>query len=505
MSRAGTTAGTMSGTTAAGASVNRALHAGFVLTMAVYVAAFASTYASLVATWGRTGTFEYAYLIFPVCAVLVWGRRAWLARVAAEPRPRALVLALGLGGLWLIGAAARINLFQHVAVVAMWPVLIYVFYGRAVARVLAFPMGYVLFAIPFGNFMVEPLQTVTAHLSVFALGFTDVPVFMSGHMIDTPVSAWHVAEACSGIKFFVATTAFGVLYAYLFYQSLHRRLIFIAASMIVPIIANGLRVFFTILIGEYFGLEYATGTDHAIFGWQFFGTVLVLLFLAGWPWHEPPPRPPAAAAADRPVAGRRAIVVTALAMVVIIVPAVWFGVASAMAHAADRTAPTLPQTLAGKKADDTGPWDGPGMPLASERPHVSRVYGASHGAIRVDYVRLAPDDAADRVHDDQRWQVLRQGSAALKGDAAPTFRRLELQRRNASQRWEIWSVARIGDRWLNPGPMLRAWQALYMLSGQSGDVAVLRLAQASAAAADDDAALVDMARAAVEAVERERS
>ena len=93
----------------------------------------------------------------------------------------------------------------------------------------------------------------------------------------------------------------------------------------------------------------------------------------------------------------------------------------------------------------------------------------------------------------------------MTGDGAPTFRRLELQRRNASQRWEIWFAARIGDRWLNAGPMLRAWQALYMLLGQSGDVAVLRLAQASAAAVDDDAALVDMARAAVEAVERERS
>jgi len=30
------------------------------------------------------------------------------------------------------------------------------------------------------------------------------------------------------------------------------------------------------------GVEYASGTDHMIFGWQFFGTVLVLLLLVGW-------------------------------------------------------------------------------------------------------------------------------------------------------------------------------------------------------------------------------
>ena len=74
--------------------------------MAVYVAAFASTYASLVATAGRTGTFECAYLIFPVCAVLVWGAPQLAGACGRQARPRALVLALGLGGLWLIGAAA---------------------------------------------------------------------------------------------------------------------------------------------------------------------------------------------------------------------------------------------------------------------------------------------------------------------------------------------------------------------------------------------------------------
>jgi EpsI family protein len=56
---------------------------------------------------------------------------------------------------------------------------------------------------------------------------------------------------------------------------------------VVPIIANGLRVYFTILIGDTWGLKYATGTDHMIFGWQFFGTVLVLLLLVGWFFRDP--------------------------------------------------------------------------------------------------------------------------------------------------------------------------------------------------------------------------
>ena len=298
------------------------LHGVFVVAVVAQLLVHVTTYRSLTATWARTGTFEFAFLIFPICLVLVWSLRHWVAAVPFEPRARATVAVFGIGLFWLVGVLADINLAQHIAAVIIWPVLVYGVYGPSVTRVLTFPLGYMLFAIPFGNFMVTPLQTVTAHLAVAALGLTDVPVLMSGHYIDTPAAAWHVAEACSGVKFFVATTAFGVLYAYLFFRSLHRRLIFVACAMIVPVIANGLRVFFTILIGEHFGIEYATGTDHAVFGWQFFGLVLVLLFFAGWPGHEPTPRPPETTydgPADNSVRAR--IKIPALLALAILIPA----------------------------------------------------------------------------------------------------------------------------------------------------------------------------------------
>lgn len=297
------------------------LHVGFGLVALTWLICLLPTYLSLMDTWARTGTFQFGFLIFPVCAVLIWSRRAWLARLVARPEPRALWLAAALSGIWLLGALMHINLAQHLAAVAIWPVWIYLFYGRAVARVLGFPMGYVLFAVPFGNFMVGPLQTVTAHLAVFSLHLVGMPVLMDGHFIETPAAAWHVATACSGIKFFVATTAFGVLYAWIFYTSLNRRLIFIACSMIVPIIANGLRVFFTILIGEHFGIQYATGTDHVIFGWQFFGSVLVLLFFAGWPFHQAPTPMVVPATPARPARIGQIMRVTVAGLLVTIVPA----------------------------------------------------------------------------------------------------------------------------------------------------------------------------------------
>jgi EpsI family protein len=130
--------------------------------------------------------------------------------------------------------------------------------------------------------MVGPLQDITAHFAVHALNLTGVPVLMNGRELVTPSATWMVEQACSGVKFFIACTALGCMFAWLMFSRWWKRVGFVVLAIVAPIIANGLRVYFTILIGETWGVQYASGTDHMIFGWQFFGTVLVLLLLVGW-------------------------------------------------------------------------------------------------------------------------------------------------------------------------------------------------------------------------------
>lgn len=273
---------------------------GFAITVAVFIGLYWMTGLSLVDTWARTGMFRYAFLIFPISAWLVWGKRKELA-AAQEPAVClwALVLLGGVVFASFLGRITNVDIVQHAAFVATFPVLVLLFFGTGVTRALLFPLAYLVFAIPAGHSAVQPLQHITAVMSVHLLQWTGVPVLLQdSHYILTPSTAWEVAEACSGIRFFTACTAIGSLFAYLFFTSYWRRAIFIIASMIVPIIANGLRVYFTILIGETFGLKYAQGTDHLIFGWQFFGTVLFLLLLVGWFLREPPPEEPAPKSED---------------------------------------------------------------------------------------------------------------------------------------------------------------------------------------------------------------
>ncbi|MDE2366364.1 MAG: EpsI family protein, partial [Betaproteobacteria bacterium] len=84
----------------------------------------------------------------------------------------------------------------------------------------------------------------------------------------------------------IASFTLGTLYAYLTYRSLARRLLFIALSVIVPIIANGVRAYLIVMTGHLSDMRLAVGIDHLIYGWIFFGVVMLLLFWIGSFWRE---------------------------------------------------------------------------------------------------------------------------------------------------------------------------------------------------------------------------
>jgi exosortase A len=497
----------------AGRKTQIAVHIGFVVCMAAFVALYAQDYVSLITFWAHAGTFQYALLIFPVSAVLVWARRQWLARVAARPRPIALWAVAAIIAFWLLGSAADVNLAVQIAMIVIWPVMVYAFYGPRVTRILAFPLGYLLFAIPARKLamgvIVGPLQTVTAHLAVFALKLSSLPVFMDGHFIETPATTWHVAQACSGIKFFIATTAFGVLYAYLFYNKLRRRLIFIGFSLVVPIIANALRVYFTILIGEHFGLQYATGTDHMVFGWQFFGTVLVLLFLCGWPWHEPPPPSPAPDTGLAENGSRRMRWIVPLALALIVIPPAWYGVTGQLASHVDSTTPVkLPARLDGLQAMTSDENGTSAVPINTLDVHVVRRYGARGHPIRIEYMgglhaaRAGVDivNLRTALYKRSKWRLA--GKPTIEHADTSGMRFVALNLTGAGSRRTLLYVYRIGGHWTTSAVRFKAWKTLYRLLGRPTPVGILAISRTGQA---DPSQLAAIASAAAQALGQQKS
>ena len=92
---------------------------------------------------------------------------------------------------------------------------------------------------------------------------------------------FEVAVACSGIRYLIASIAVGTLFAYLTYTKTHKQIIFILFSIFLPILANGIRAYGIVAIAYYSDMKYATGVDHLIYGWIFFGIVIMLMFWIG--------------------------------------------------------------------------------------------------------------------------------------------------------------------------------------------------------------------------------
>ena len=407
----------------------------FALSVIVLLVCYWSTVRSLVWVWAHDGTYQYAFLIFPLSAWAAFELRDRLRANAPVPSVWGLPAIALLVAIWYAGHMLAINLPQHFALVAMFPALVLACCGWRALWVLKFPLVYmVLFAVPWGDAMVGPLQDITARFAVHALNITGVPVLMNGRELITPSATWMVEQACSGVKFFIACTALGCMFAWLMYWRWWKRVGFVVLATIAPVVANGLRVYFTILIGETWGVEYASGTDHMIFGWQFFGTVLVLLLLVGWFFRDrlvPGDKPVPSLA---PVAGPRMLLWPAALALLAIGP---FAAATIVSAPAPETVQLSPPSLAG--------WDAPQTLQSDWQP---RFHGAA-GQFRFSYRSFADGATVEvfhaiytgkprrghnlitygnNVYDPEQWQILAGGKrrVELADGSAITVRELRL-------------------------------------------------------------------------------
>jgi exosortase A len=310
------------------------------------------TAAGIVGVWLRSATFAHGFMIPPIAIWLVWRQRERLAGVPGRPWPSALLALAALGVVWLLSTVANVQVLQQYSLVLMCAATVAAVMGRAFTAAIAFPLAYLLLAVPFGEVFVPPLIDFTAGFTVAMLQLTGIPVFHENNYITLPSGDWSVVDACSGLRYLIASVALGTLYAYLTYRSLARRLVFIAVTLVLPVIANGLRACLIVLIGHWSGMTLAIGIDHLIYGWIFFGLVTTLLFWWGGRWREYD----VPAAAMRGAAARRDAAPAALVrmtVAAVAVAAVWPLLAMIMLRPAPPDTPPAPQLAL---APPPAPW-----------------------------------------------------------------------------------------------------------------------------------------------------
>ena len=249
--------------------------------VAFWVLVFWQGLTTAVDIWFISDTFNHCLFVLPGVLYLVYLKCPELN--AAEVKPNYLVLFLSVVSLasYAVGLAGDVQIIMHLATFTFLPLIIWAFIGNRLAYKILFPLVFILFCIPIGEELIPTLQEVTADLSMFMLSFSGIPVYRNGLYIEIPQGQFLVAEACSGISFFIASVVIGSLYAYLNIHSAKRRVIFLGISIIFPIVANAIRVFGIIMTGYLTDMEHAAGADHLIYGWIFFSLVIVCLLGIG--------------------------------------------------------------------------------------------------------------------------------------------------------------------------------------------------------------------------------
>jgi exosortase A len=300
---------------------------------------YRGTVASMVSVWNSSETFAHGYAILPISLWLIWRRREVFTRIPAAPCWPALGLLALCGAGWLLARAGEVQVVMQYAFVAMIPALALAVLGRRLAGALAFPLLFLLFAVPFGEVFVPPLINFTADFTVAAVRATGIPVLRNGTMFELPTGNWSVVEACSGVRYLISSITLGCLYAYLSYRSTARRVLFIALSVVVPVIANGLRAYMIVMIGHTSDMALATGVDHLIYGWLFFGLVMFIMFWIGSYWREEEVAPATAGAAVGAPAALPARPLTAVAIAAQLVCALWPALGAVSDKAAHNPAP----------------------------------------------------------------------------------------------------------------------------------------------------------------------
>jgi exosortase A len=249
--------------------------------IAAVVGLHAASFASMVNSWLANTTYNHGFAIPLIAAFFAWQRRDEALTTQAYVWWPALIVLAGLSGVWAVSMLINVQVVAQFATVLMISGVVLMMAGTRQALLFGLPLLYLVFMVPFGQGVVPLLMEWTADFTVLALHVIGIPVVRDGLYFSTSTGDFEVAEACSGVRYLLASAAAGVAFAFLTYNGWRKRMLFILASVAVPIVANGLRAFGIVVIAHYSDMKLATGIDHFIYGWVFFGVIILLLFLIG--------------------------------------------------------------------------------------------------------------------------------------------------------------------------------------------------------------------------------
>jgi len=244
------------------------------VTGALVLILYATNFVKLFGDWTIDPNYSHGFFVPLAFFWMLWQTRGQLAAVKVAPRSWGLaivVLALLQLAAGTLGAE---NFIAHSSLLLLLCGIVLFLFGTEMMRLVAFPIGWLLFMIPLPSIifysLTIPLQLLASKLAVGLLDLVRVPVVSEGNVLYLANFTAGVAEACSGIRSLISMLAFAVLIGYLLHMSLRSRLILAVTAVPIALGMNAARIAGTGIAGNYLGARWAEGFFHTFSGWLLF-------------------------------------------------------------------------------------------------------------------------------------------------------------------------------------------------------------------------------------------
>lgn len=234
--------------------------------------------------WWNDPEAGHGLLLAPAAIWLIW--RDGLRSDTKPGRALGLLVVAGAVLLRLASELAAEMFTMRFSLIAALVGLVIFFWG--VRQVLAWwlPVTLLVLAIPLPELIrstiAMPLQFQASELGAALLQWRDVPVHLSGNIIQLPGHRLFVTEACSGLRSLTALLSLSFLIGGLWMKKPLTRTALIVGAIPIAVLINGIRVFMTGFLVYFVDPSLGEGFMHLTEGWLLFVVSFALVGMLAW-------------------------------------------------------------------------------------------------------------------------------------------------------------------------------------------------------------------------------
>jgi exosortase len=252
----------------------------------VAVAMYFPTFKYLWHSWMTNIQYSIAFLVPIVCGYFAYKNWPAARKLERSPSGWGLVLiALGLV-LHLSGTLLDVSGPSALSIIILIVGGCMYFHSSALAKLMWFPLAYMLFMIPVPGGVIEriglPMQIWASAGTASLLHLMHIDVARAGIQLSVDGFDFQIAEACSGMSSLVALVGVTAVFAYSARLPNKYKLALLALSLPVALAANIIRITSIALVGCLGDWDVAVRVYHNWSSPLLFLAAIVLLFFINW-------------------------------------------------------------------------------------------------------------------------------------------------------------------------------------------------------------------------------